>query len=51
MQIPDEGFDCNRPQVSRLIEWVAEQNTYPNSRVMYTLPRHDAAVVLNLAAG
>lgn len=49
--IPDDGFGPDGPEATRLIEWVNEQNTHPNSKLTFTITRTDAAALLNLCAG
>jgi hypothetical protein len=47
--IPVNGIDRDGPEVTRLLAWVALQSSKsPDAR--YEMSRHDAAVVLELAA-
>jgi hypothetical protein len=48
--IPDDGIDRQSGVVGLLLEWVAEQSRRSKTK-QYTMTRHDAAVVLELAAG
>jgi hypothetical protein len=50
LTIPANGIDRDGPEVNRLLAWVALQSGQsPDTR--YEMSRHDAAVVLDLAAG
>jgi hypothetical protein len=50
LQIPSDGIDVDDKVVTRLLAWVAMQSGQsPDTR--YEMSRHDAAVVLNQAAG
>jgi hypothetical protein len=50
LQIPSDGIDVYDKVVTRLLAWVAMQSGQsPDTR--YEMSRHDAAVVLELAAG
>jgi hypothetical protein len=50
LQVPSDGIDRESKVVTRLLAWVALQSSQsPDTR--YEMSRHDAAVVLELAAG
>jgi hypothetical protein len=50
MEIPDDGFDPESKVVTRLLAWIAMRSG-ESSEFQFEISRHDAAVVLNLAAG
>jgi hypothetical protein len=50
LAIPEDGIDPQSGVVGLLLEWVAEQSR-KSTTTHYTMTRHDAVVVLELAAG
>jgi hypothetical protein len=50
MAIGEGGVDRDGPEVARLLAWV-EQEDGRSADTRYTMSRHDAAVLLELAAG
>lgn len=50
IEIPDDGFDPESKVATRLLAWIAMQSG-TSSEFRFEMSRHDAAVVLNLAAG